>query len=312
MIIYLALAVTLSALISLFTLHVLVELFVAVLGEEQSVSSGSVNGCNIWPWAILISTGVCFTAWGRFGYLGLSFAPSGTLLAALLVALRLRFGERAARRREFSVERGKIVRRKDGRQLFPQYLVEESGYYCTGPASGYCLYSIQLKSVQGTLAANGYVDEREMQKDLRALIDDVGVKRLSLTFATDDGEGELLIANLSDELAGLILTRGRELPGAEYRWWQQFIQPGFEEDAVVELTPETFRDRVAAVASTWARDISRSAGLRREIQGLRDMAAEARSSIWAMSPEAFSDFVEDYPGVTRLGAQFRDPMTDTE
>jgi hypothetical protein len=301
MMIFLALAVALSALVSLFTLHLLVELFVAVLGDERSVSSGSVNGCNIWPWAILISTGVCFAAWGRFGYLGLSFAPSGTLLAALLVALRLRFGERSARRREFSVERGKIVRTKDGRQLFPQYLVDESGYYCTGPASGYCLYSIQLKSVQGTLAANGYVDEREMQKDLRALIDDVGVKRLSLTFATDDGEGAFLIANLSDELAGLILTRGSELPGAEYGWWQQFIQPGSEENAVVELTPETLRDRVAAVASTWARDISRSDQLRREIQGLRDMAAEAHSSIWAMSPEAFSTFSEDCPVEIKFG-----------
>jgi hypothetical protein len=302
MITYLALAVALSALISLFALHVLVELFVALLGEEQSVSSGSVNGCNIWPWAILISTGVCFAAWGRFGFLGLSFAPSGTLLAALLVALRLRFGERAARRREFSVERRKIVRTKDGRQLFPQYLLEESGYYCTGPASGYCLYSIQLKSVQGTLAANGYVDEREMQKDLRALIDDVGVKRLSLTFATDDGEGAFLIANLSDELAGLVLTRGSEL--------QQFIQPGFEENAVVEVEPKTLQGRVKALASTFARDISRSEKLRREVEDLLALADQARSSIWAMSPNRFREFVKDYPGVIRLGARPHDTAND--
>jgi hypothetical protein len=311
MITYLALAVALSALISLFALHVLVELFVALLGEEQSVPSGSVNGCNIWPWAILISTGVCFAAWGRFGFLGLSFAPSGTLLAALLVALRLRFGERAARRREFSVERRKIVRTKDGKQLFPQYLVEESGYYCTGPASGYCLYSIQLKSVQGTLAANGYVDEREMQKDLRALIDDVGVKRLSLTFATDDGEGAFLIANLSDELAGLILTRGSEVLGAEYSWWQQFIQPGFEENAVVEVEPKTLQGRVKALASTFARDISRSEKLRREVEDLLALADQARSSIWAMSPNRFREFVKDYPGVIRLGARPHDTANDT-
>jgi hypothetical protein len=312
MIPYLGLAVLLSALVSVLALHILVSVFVALLDEEKSVSSSSVNGCNVWPWAIIISTGVCFVASSRFGYLGLSFAPVGTLGMSLIVALRLRFGERAARRREFLVAGGKITSTKDGREIFPQYLVDEAGYYCTGPASGYCLYSIQLRSVHGSLAENGYVDEHDMQRDLKALVEDVGTKRLSLTFATDDGEGAFVIANLSGEMAGLILTRGSELPAEEYGWWQQFIQPGFQENAVVELAPETLRHRVAAVASTWARDISRSDGLRSQIEGLRAMAAEASSSIWAMSPDAFSDFSTDYPVEIRFAARRPDPATDTE
>lgn len=309
--IYLVLAVALSALVSVFTLHFLVDLFVALLGEEKSVSSSSVNGCNVWPWAVLISTGACFAVQGPFGYAGLSFVPSGPLLTALFVALRLRFGESAARRRQFSVEGGKIVRTKDGRELFPQYLVDESAYYCTGPASGYCLYSIQLRSVHGTLAANGYLDESEMQRDLRALVEDVGVKRLSLTFATPEGPAYRAL-RLGDELAGLILTRGSELPGDEYGWWQQFIQPGFEEDAVVEIEPRTLRDRLRALAATFARDISRSDGLRHEVEELRAMAGEARSSIWAMSPDKFSDFAKDYPVEIRFGAPFPDQAADSE
>ncbi len=182
MIAYLVLTVLLSALITVSALHVLVGLVVSLLGEEQSVATGSVNGCNVWPWAVFVSTGVCVALWGRFGYVGLAFTPVGTLLMSALVALRLRFGERAARRKQFVVAGGKVVSTKDRRELFPQYLVDEAAYYCTGPASGYCVYSIELKSAHGTLAANGYVDESEMQRDLRALVNNVGIKRLSLTF----------------------------------------------------------------------------------------------------------------------------------
>ncbi|UCC82349.1 MAG: hypothetical protein JSW46_15380 [Gemmatimonadota bacterium] len=301
MIPYLGITVLLSALISVLTLHFMVDLLVAVLGEEKSVSSGSVNGCDVWPWAVIISTGVCFVAWSRIGYLGLSFAPSGTLFAALLVALRLRFGDRAGRRRQFSVEGGRILSTKDGRQLFPQYLVDESSYYCTGPASGYCLYSIELKSAQGTLASNGYVDEQEMQRDLKALIEEVGVKHLGLTFVTQEGPA-FRTHNLNDELARLVLIRGSELPGDEYGWWRQFIQPGSEKDVVVEVSPRTLQARLKALASSFARDIARSDRIQREVEALLAFAGEARSSIWAMSSEKFSEFVKDYPVEIRLAA----------
>ncbi|UCC73597.1 MAG: hypothetical protein JSV86_03265 [Gemmatimonadota bacterium] len=291
MIPYLGLTVLLSALISLPALHVLVDLFGALLGKEKSVSSSSVNGCNVWPWAVLVSTGVCFAAWGRFGYFGLSLAPVGTLLMSLLVALRLRFGDRAARRTEFLVDGAKITSTMDGRELYPQYLVDEVEYYCTGPASGYCVYYIELKGAHRTLAANGYLDEGRMRRDLRALIEDAGVKRLSLTFAADGSEG-FRIANLGGELAGLILTRGSELPGEEYSWWQQFIRPGLDEGPVVQLEPSTVLDRLKGLATTFASDISRSGGLRHGIANLLAMAGEARSTIWAMPRDAFADFVD--------------------
>jgi hypothetical protein len=301
-VVYLAIAFLLSALVSLFTLHYLVDLFVAVLGRENSVSSASVNGCNVWPWAVLISTGACFAARGPFGYVGLSFAPAGTLLAALVVALRLRFGETAARRREFAVETGKIVRTKDGIELFPQYLVDESAYYSTGPASGWYRYSIELRSLQGSMAVNAYLDEGEMRRDLQALVEDAGVKRLSLSFATREGPA-FRVHNLTSELAGLILTRGNELPDEEYGWWQQFVQPGFEGDAVVEIEPRTLRDRLRALAATFAEDISGDDGLRREVEVLQAMAGGARSSIWAMSPGRFSEFAAGYPVEIRFGAR---------
>jgi hypothetical protein len=301
MIPYLGITVLLSALVSVLTLHFLVDLLVAVLGEEKSVSSGSVNGCNVWPWAVMISTGVCFVAWGRIGYLGLCYAPSGTLFVALLVAIRLRFGDRAGRRRGFSVEGGKVHSTKDGRQLFPQYLVDESAYYCTGPASGYCLYSIKLKSAQGTLASNGYVDRQKMQRDLKVLIEEVGIKRLSLTFVAREGPA-FRTHNLNDELAGIILTRGTDLPGDEYGWWRQFVQPGFEENVVAEVSPSTLQRRVGALASSFARDIARSEVLRREVEGLLAFAGEARSSIRVMSPETFSEFVKDSPVEIRIAA----------
>jgi hypothetical protein len=311
MLIFLALAFLLSAVFSALTLHFLVSLFVFALGEAKSVSAGSVNGCNVWPWAVLISTGACLAARGPYGYAGLVFVPSGTLLMGLLVALRLRFAERASRRREFSVAEGKVLSARDGRQLFPQYLVDESSYYCTGPATGYCLYSIQLRSVHGTMATNGYVDEREMQKDLRALIEGAGVKRLSLMFATLEGSA-LRPLKLGDELAGLILTRGSELPGKEGGWWQQFVHMRLDEKAVVEIAPQALRDHLRVLAATFARDISRSDGLQREVEGLQAMASAARSTIWAMSPEAFADFAKDYPVDFSLAAGLPDQAAESE
>lgn len=311
MILYLGLAVVLSALVGVLTLHFLVGLLVAVLGEEKSVSTSSVNGCDVWPWAVIVSTGVCFVAWGRIGYLGLSLTPSGTLFVALLVALRLRFGDRAGRRRQFSVEGGKVLSTKDGRQLFPQYLVDESAYYCTGPASGYCLYLIKLKSAQSTLASNGYVDEQEMRRDLKGLIEDIGVKRLSLTFATPEGPA-VRMHGLGRELAGLILTRGSELPADELAWWQQFIQPGFHEDAVLEVQPSTLQGRLKALATSFARDIARSEGLRHEVEDLLAFAGGARSAIWAMSPDQFTDFVKNHPAEIRFGAPRSDGAAEPE
>jgi len=309
--VYLPLAVLLSALVSVLTLHYLVDLFVAVLGEGKSVSSVSVNGCHVWPWAVLISTAACFAARVHFGYVGLSFAPAGTVLVALLVAVRLRFGETAARLREFAVEGGKIVRTEDGRELFPQYLVDESAYYSTGPASGYCRYSIELRSLQGTMAANGYLDEAEMRRELRALVEGAGVKRLSLGFATRDGP-TFRVHNLTGELAALILTRGSELPGEEIGWWQQFVQPGFEEDAVVEIEPRTLQDRLRVLAATFAKDISRSDGLRREVEVLGALVGEARSSIWAMSPARFSELAAGYPVEIRFGGRRPDQPADMD
>jgi hypothetical protein len=260
---------------------------------------------------VIISTAVCFVAWGRIGYLGLSFAPSGTLLMAILVALRLRFGERAGRRREFAVEGGMVVGTKDGRRIFPQYLVDESSYYCTGPASGYCLYSIKLKSVQGTLASNGYVDEHEMRRDLKALVEEVGIKRLSLTFVTPEGPA-VRTHNLGRELVGLILTRGSELPAEEYGWWQQFIQPGLQENAVLEVEPATLHGRLKALASSFERDIARSEGLEREVEDSLAFAGGARSTVWAMSPDQFSDFVKNHPAEIRFGAPRSDEAAEPE
>lgn len=311
MIIFLAIAFLLSAVFSALTLHFLVAFCVFALGEAKSISAGSVNGCNIWPWAVLISMGACFVARGPYGYAGLIFAPSGTLLMAVLVALRLRFGNRAARRREFVVEGGRVLGRKDGRQLSPQYLVDESSYYCTGPASGYCLYSIELKDVHGTVAANGYLDEGEMQSDRRALVEDAGVKRLRLTFATPDGS-VVWVNHLGDELAGLILTRGSELPGDEWDWWQQFIQPGSREGAVVEVELRTLRGRLKALASNFARHIARSEVLQREVGELLAFAGAAGSIIWAMSRDRFSDFVQSHPGEIRFGAPRSDSAADSE
>jgi hypothetical protein len=150
-----------------------------------------------------------------------------------------------------------------------------------------------------------------MQSDRRALVEDVGVKRLGLAFATPEGPG-VRVQNLGVELAGLILTRGSELPADEYAWWQQFIQPGFHENAVVEVRPSTLQSRLMALASKFAGDIARSAGLQREVEGLLAFAGDARSSVWAMSPKMFSEFVKESPVEIRLAAPRSDQAAEPE
>ena len=303
---YLALAFVLSAVVTVVSLHITVALLVAILGEQKSISTAAVNGCNSWPFATLISLGVCAFVWNDFGYQGLFFTPVGTLIAASFVAFRLRFRDAGARVEEFIVEGRATMSASRRRPIRADYVAEDGGYYSTGPASGYCVYKLELWGTDGLLARNSYVHEGRKDKDLKALVHRAGVKMMSLTFIGGYDDKNYATHTMSREMAHLILTRGRELAPQERSWWEQFIQPRFTDSDVIGVEPEVLNRRLRAYAGTWPKEISQSEDLQGELTSLKTLARESTVPVKLMSETCLFAYIEEHrDAVFHLGGRLR-------
>lgn len=294
MLLYLGSAAFISGVIGVLTLHIGVSLLVGTLGEERFISPGSVNGCNSWPFAIIISTAVCAFAWRDYGYAGLAFTPAGPIVTIVFVTLRLRFGERGARRRQFVVQGGVIRRTNGGGELSPLYVAGDSGYYCTGPATGYSLYGLQLWSADGILARNAYLSEAEKDRELQALLQQAGLKRLSLVFVAPRRSGGFVTHTLSRAWAHLILARGSQMPAQELAWWELFVQPRFRQDTIVELDAALLAQRIESFAATWLGEIAESRELARDLGQLQALIQTASGNVRAMSEERLRSFIQEH------------------
>ena len=243
---YLALAFVSSAMLSAATLHVGTDLLCTVLGREKCVSTDGLNGCNWWPYSILASTGASWLLRSLYGWQGLIGVMAGPLLSIIFAALLLRLGHRPYRRKEFELTENGIVDNRSGRVLKAEYIIATGSYECTGPASGYCLYSINLKTSDGVIASNGYVSELTYEPDRRGLIFDQRIPTLSVSLFKEKG-GEFKSVTLGKEWNDLVFPDISPLPPKCRNWWKRFAAPQLGKHEVVEVDEDLLRKNIAIV-----------------------------------------------------------------
>lgn len=146
----------------------------AQLGPDRMLPPGAVSGAG----TILLYLPV--TASTTTVFLGppyLIAAVAGATVAASsaigLLAARLVIGALCEGRKGFDVEGGAAYRRHRlrgrGELLRVVRALTSVGYSCTGPASGYCVYRLELVLADGRSVVNLYVDETTRDHDLAML-----------------------------------------------------------------------------------------------------------------------------------------------
>lgn len=127
------------------------------------------------PYLLAVPAGACFAA-----------ASANGLLTARLVLGALREARKA-----FRVEGGAARRRRwlrgGGERLHVTRAVTGAGYSCTGPASGYVVYSLELLLSDGGSVTNLYVDEAARDRDLAALAFPAQYRVAAVTTSSDTG-----------------------------------------------------------------------------------------------------------------------------
>jgi len=146
----------------------------ALLGPDRMLPPGAVSGV-LTPLVYLPATASLATVFLGPPYL--VAATAGAVVTAssaiAFLAARLMLGAMCEGRKEFYVEGGAVYRRRwlrgRGEPLRVVRALPSVGYACTGPASGYCVYRLELLLVDGGSAANLYVHEGARDHDLAAL-----------------------------------------------------------------------------------------------------------------------------------------------
>ena len=318
---YLALVVPISAILSVVTLHVGTDLLCSVLGKEKCVSTDGLNGCNWWPLSILISMGICTLFWSMYGWYGLTGSVAGPVLSIVFASTALRFGHRRYRRKEFQLTEGGVVDHRSGQVLTPEYIIARSSYECTGPASGYCLYSIVLKNSKGVLASNGYVNDWTYEQDRHGLIFDQRVPTLSVCLFKET-EGEFKSVTLGGVWNDLVFTPNSRIPPECRNWWKRFAAPQLGKNDVVNVDEALLRKNVAIVKESLEKagrdlsdlgqeDLLGAEGedpydrIRLDISGLNRLLSMPVKRLRALNHEYMSDYMEQvwgkaYPTMSRI------------
>ncbi len=79
-----------SLLVSAVSLHIGAAFVGFVLGKGDSLDSGAINGCNWWPWSVIISGILAALLWKQLGSLGLVSILAGPLFTIVLAGISLK------------------------------------------------------------------------------------------------------------------------------------------------------------------------------------------------------------------------------
>lgn len=318
---YFGLVVFISSILTAVSMHAGTDLLCALLGREKCVSTDGLNGCNWWPLSVLASSGACWLLWTLYGWHGLTGAIAGPLLSIILAALLLRFGHLRYRKKGFVLTGEGIVDHRSGQVLKPEYIITTSSYECTGPASGYCLYSIVLKNSDGVMASNGYVNELTYEPDRHGLIFEQRVPTLSVCFFKETA-GEFKSVTLGRGWNDLIFPSNSHLPTECRNWWKRFATPQLGKSDVVNVEEALLRKNMAIVQESLEKagrdrgamepeDFPGSEGedpynrIKLDILGLERLLSISEGRLKALNHEYMSEHMEQvwgkaYPTMSRV------------
>ncbi len=270
------LGAVLAALISVVTLHSGADLLVKLVGKERCLSTTGLHGCSWWTWSTMISAAAVYWFAASYGPWALLATPLGPVLTLVCSVLSLRFSERHARKREFRIEGSRILDR-NGEPLTPPYAVCGGGYQTTGPASGYCLYSISVPRAADMLATNGYVDESEYRRDLRRLLDDFGLLGWDVVVEWWPHGNECRSVCMGDYWTALMCGDLSAVSTETREFWHAVRQPGFGEFGRIDVPSNDLSLHVAELTEhvTGGSDFDR---LSRDLVALRKLITQAGQS----------------------------------
>jgi|GEM_PF-2760937 len=255
---------------SLLAIHTVANFFVLLLGKEKCISTDSINGCNCWPISIILSVIIIVFTKKHLGDWSLALIPTGPLIVAFLIAIQLRLGGWQERKIEFFFCDGHIKDRA-GNIIEPVYVKTSGGYYCTGPASGYCLYALILCDASSTLCTNRYVSREEKDRVLRQLYDEYRLYGFDLTFEWRKSDKETRHIRFGQDWLDMFCRDITRLPAPDQSFWQQFLQPAFGLNGHITIKPYELMPRLETLESTYADQIETNERLQHDCLALRNL-----------------------------------------
>ena len=220
----------------------------------------------------------------------------GPLLTVTVLSLTLRFGQWGARHREFEIRDGRLVNLRTHRPFRPAYVEANTAYCCSGPASGYCLYTLVVHDGKGGRWSNGYISESANNRVLSTLTRQFGCLALDLGVECRESPTKFHWVVLGAEWAHLLCGDLFRLAPQDRAWWRQWLQPAFGTSGSREVTREEVGealDRLEAAYEEQCRSVER---IQSDIQAIRSLLAKRRGPIRMATEEAHSRASETAEG----------------
>ncbi len=238
--VYMIIAIVGSSLVSAVSLHIGAAFVGFVLGKGDSPDSGAINGCNWWPWSVIVSGIAAALLWNQIGSLGLVSILAGPLFTIVLAGISLKATSAGETQKEFLIS-NRTIRSVRGDKIYqPRYFINSAAYCTTGPASGYQTYCIELRDHNGDLlATNNYSSEQQYKEDFHRLAYVLQLPTLDIVgvFESDEEEVSELLS-INGELLHIMLRNLRTFPPESQKWWTSLLTPNLGERQVLEFSAE--------------------------------------------------------------------------
>ncbi len=238
--IYMIIAIVGSSLVSVVSLHLGAAFVGFVLGHDDSQGSGAINGCNWWPWSVIVSGVAAALLWNRLGSLGLVSILAGPLFTIVLAGISLKVTSKRESQKEFMIS-DRIIRSVSGDKIYqPKYFINSAAYCTTGPASGYQTYCIELRNHNcDLLATNNYQSKQQYQEDFHRLAYVLRHPTLDVALVYKSDEEEIFDAlSLSGELLNIMFKNQGAFPPESLKWWTALLTPNLGERQGLEFSAQ--------------------------------------------------------------------------
>ena len=211
-------------------LHPGIALLRRIIGKDRCFGEDALNGIEPWGNAALICALLVYATWPAYGFASLAIVPLMALATMLLCTAWLCLRAIFARKRQFRIRNGAILRREDRSKLSPEYAITFYESAQTGPATEYRVFVILLGRGDVLLATNVYVNQDLAERECSAVMEiagPAGCRAVDFCFAvrTDPHEWEHVVVHL--RWIPILCGPLGELSVEDRDWWRQWCQPRF-------------------------------------------------------------------------------------